>query len=44
MICPDFDPVLTPERFVVDHVLPWIETKLGVAPPNIALLLLKLSN
>ena len=38
MICPDFDPVLTPERFVVDHVLPWIETELGAAPPNIALL------
>ena len=33
-----FDERLTPEQFVVDQVLPWIEKELGAAPPRIALL------
>jgi S-formylglutathione hydrolase FrmB len=36
-LCPDFDTQLTPERYVVDHVLPYIEQRWGAAPPRIAL-------
>ena len=37
-ICPDFDTELTPERYLVDQVVPWIEKQLGSQPPQIALL------
>ncbi len=37
-VCRDFDPVLTPERFLLDHVVPYFQTTWGLAPPGIALL------
>lgn len=36
--CRDFDPNLTPQQYLLEHVLPWIETSLGVRPPHIGLL------
>jgi S-formylglutathione hydrolase len=33
-----FDPRRTPERYVLDHVLPFIERQWGAAPPKIGLL------
>lgn len=37
-ICPEFDAARTPERHIVEHVLPWIAERWGVKPPRIALL------
>jgi S-formylglutathione hydrolase FrmB len=37
-ICEEFDPHITAERYVVDHVLAWIESHWQVKPPRIALL------
>lgn len=37
-ICPDFDPQLTPERHLLNHILPLIEERLGSKPPKIGLL------
>ncbi len=37
-ICPDFDPAVTPERYVLDAVLPFIERELSAAPRRIGLL------
>ena len=34
--CPAFDPSLTPERFLLDHVSPWMESRFNVAPRGIA--------
>jgi pimeloyl-ACP methyl ester carboxylesterase len=37
-ICPEFDPRITPERHVLDNVLPLIQQRWGAVPPRIALL------
>ena len=37
-ICSDFDPERSPERYVLDDVLPYIANRWGVKPPQIALL------
>ncbi len=37
-ICPQFDPALTPERHVLDNVLPLIRERWTSAPPRIGLL------
>ncbi|MCA9230015.1 MAG: hypothetical protein KDA57_05160 [Planctomycetales bacterium] len=37
-ICERFDPVISGERFVLDHVMPYIAEQLQCAPPRIALL------
>src|SRR5579871_1143894 len=33
-ICPQFDPALTPERHVLDNVLPLIHERWGAEPPR----------
>jgi S-formylglutathione hydrolase FrmB len=38
IVCEEFDHQLTAERFVLDHVLGWIEQTWNVRPPQIALL------
>lgn len=38
IVCEEFDHRLTAERFVLDHVLGWIEQTWNVRPPQIALL------
>jgi len=35
--CPDFSPRCTPERLVLDYVLPWIKSQWQCQPPRIAL-------
>jgi pimeloyl-ACP methyl ester carboxylesterase len=37
-ICPDFDAAVSPERHVLDRVLPWMQRHLAVALPRIGLL------
>jgi len=37
-ICPEFDPTITAERYVVEHVTDWIGEHFGAQPPRIALL------
>ncbi|HTM56186.1 MAG TPA: alpha/beta hydrolase-fold protein [Pirellulales bacterium] len=37
-ICEEFDPRMTAERYVIERVLPWIETTWNARPPQIALL------
>ncbi|MGQ0634405.1 MAG: alpha/beta hydrolase-fold protein [Planctomycetaceae bacterium] len=37
-ICREFDSELTPAAFVRQHVLPWLNSTWGVAPPRIGLL------
>jgi S-formylglutathione hydrolase FrmB len=37
-ICPEFDPQITAERYVVEHVLDWIAEHWRARPPQIALL------
>jgi len=37
-ICPQFDPRISPERHVLEHVLPFIERRWAAAPPKIGLL------
>lgn len=36
-ICREFDPRITAERHLLDHVLPWIEQRFGARPPRIGL-------
>lgn len=36
--CAEFDATLTPERWLLDHVLPFFQTTWGFAPPSIGLL------
>src|SRR5262245_8712626 len=36
--CTDFDPVMTPERWLLDHVLPFFRAAWGLAPPAVGLL------
>jgi S-formylglutathione hydrolase len=35
--CPVFDPVMTPERWLLDHVVPFFHATWGLAPPAIGL-------
>ncbi len=37
-ICREFDPQLTAERYVIDHVVPHVRERWQTAPPQIALL------
>lgn len=37
-ICPEFDPVMTAERYLLDHILPYIEQEFQSSPPRIGLL------
>jgi S-formylglutathione hydrolase FrmB len=37
-ICAEFDEKLTAERYVVDHVVPWIGQRFAARPPRIGLL------
>lgn len=37
-ICPDFDARWSAERYVVERVLPWIESQFNLRPPAIGLL------
>lgn len=38
VVCAEFDPVLTPQQWLIETLVPWIENTLEVAPPRIALL------
>jgi poly(3-hydroxybutyrate) depolymerase len=37
-LCTDFDRTLTPERFLLDHVMPIFQERWGLTPPAIGLL------
>ena len=37
-ICPRFDPEITGERFVMDHIVPFIAKHMNCEPPRLALL------
>jgi S-formylglutathione hydrolase len=37
-VCAEFDPALTPERYLLDHVVAFFGTRWGLAPPTIGLL------
>src|SRR5439155_412566 len=37
-VCPAFDPVLTPERHLLDNVLPYFGERWGLAPPALGVL------
>jgi pimeloyl-ACP methyl ester carboxylesterase len=37
-VCPEFDPQLTPERHLLDNVMPLVQSRWHAAPPRIALL------
>src|SRR5689334_12632938 len=37
-ICAEFDPVLTPERYLLNEVLPFFAQRWGLAPPSVGLL------
>ena len=37
-ICAEFDPEITAERYVVEHVAAWIRQRWNVQPPGVALL------
>jgi len=37
-ICDEFDSQITAERYVVEHVIPWIAKRFGARPPRVALL------
>lgn len=37
-VCEEFDPAITAERYVVEHVTAWIRRRWQVEPPRIALL------
>lgn len=36
-ICTEFDPHMTPQQYLLDDILPWIEEEWGIAPPQIGL-------
>ena len=36
-VCTEFDPSITPERYILDEVLPWMELNWNLKPPQIAL-------
>src|SRR5262245_29365695 len=33
--CSEFDPALTPERHLLDNILPFLRDRLGIAPPGV---------
>src|SRR6516225_4695671 len=37
-VCPEFDPSLTAERYLLDHVLPFFQATWGLTPPAVGLL------
>lgn len=37
VVCREFDPELTPMRFLREHVVPWIAERWGTRPPHIGL-------
>jgi len=37
-VCPEFDPEVTPERHLLDSVVPYFDERWGVAPPAVGLL------
>src|SRR5271166_3294958 len=37
-ICPDFDPKMTPERHLLDNVLPFFRERWGLGPRSVGLL------
>jgi S-formylglutathione hydrolase len=37
-VCAAFDPTLTPERFLLDHVVPYFQTRWELAPPALGIL------
>ena len=37
-VCPEFDPEVTPQRWLLDTMVPWIEQQLQIQPPKNALL------
>jgi S-formylglutathione hydrolase FrmB len=37
-ICQEFDPAISAERYVVNHILPWMGERYSVRPPRIGLL------
>lgn len=36
-VCAEFDPQITPERYVLNEVLPWVELNWNIRPPQVAL-------
>ena len=38
VVCEEFDPAVTPQHWLTETLVPWIENTLAVAPPRIALL------
>ena len=36
-ICPDFDPHVGAERYLLEHVVPYFDTRWGLRPPGIGL-------
>src|ERR671938_525886 len=34
-VCAEFDPAVTPERFLLDRVLPHFQERWGLAPPAV---------
>ncbi len=38
VVCQEFDSELTPQAFLLDEVVPWVERELGKSPPLIALI------
>lgn len=37
-VCPEFDSEVTPQRWLLDTIVPWIEQQFQIQPPKIALL------
>ncbi len=37
-LCPEFDPAITAERHLLDHILPEAVSRFGAVPPGVALL------
>jgi S-formylglutathione hydrolase len=37
-VCKEFDPQITPERYLIDNVLPFFRVRWGIVPPRIGLL------
>ncbi len=36
-LCPDFDPHITPEKYLLEKILPWLATNWQCQPPRLAL-------
>jgi pimeloyl-ACP methyl ester carboxylesterase len=37
-LCPEFDPAVTPERYLLDRVVPFLQERWGLAPPCLGVL------